>query len=175
MVTTLSVTSDFNVAATLNADFEAFVRALVVPWWFGDFADPPVQMISDKFEPDVPVFSITHIGVSSEYAYEGNQGSAANTTRDTALMDISGWVSRRNGNNAVWTGQLRVMGDVIKQWAKQHSEIVIKEYLYDPRNPTATDALVRLAEARPRDSEHDPNKDIERVRVLVPYWWDYRG
>lgn len=173
MTVTLQQTSVFNIEASIGASFVSFVATVAYPSWL---AQPAVIVIDDEdetVENNAPCFSLAHIPVSSEDRYQGRQGGGANTTRETALIDVSAWVFRNAAKT--WTAQLRTMEDIAKHWANRSAGIVVRDYAANLAAPAATNYLVRLTGAESVETQHDPNPALERRRVLVRYQWHYQA
>jgi len=90
----------------------------------------------------------------------------------TGLVDVSCWVTRRNGS---WMAQVEQMQDaVMKAVATLRttgSAIVIQNFYASSTAPTATSARLIVDRAERRMPPADPNPDIERRRVVLYITW----
>lgn len=172
MTVTLQPTSTFNVTASLGSHFVSFLATVVYPSWL---TQPAVSYFADdlSIEDNLPCYSLYHIPVGSQDIYQGRTGVASNTTRETALLDVSCWVARDDAKT--WQAKLRTMADIVKAWHNRSASIVVMDYATSLSAPAATQYLVRLTGADGVETGPDPNPDIERARILVSYFWHMRA
>lgn len=165
-------TSNFNVETTLNAALATAVAAFTRPSWLPSV--PTVVFVPGDIALAAPCYGVIHIPVASEDLYQGRRGDAANVTRDTALMDVSAWVSSEA--SASWQAQLRTMVDMVKHWHNRSPQIVIQNYATDATAPVATTYKVNLNGITVNPIQQDAdNPALWRARMLIDYSWSYRA
>lgn len=167
----LQPTSQFNVETSLNAALASAIAGFQMPAWLP--VAPPVVFIPADIALSAPCFAAFHIPVASDDRYQGRRGGAAHVTRDTALMEVSAWVTSRH---PAWLAQLRTMTDIVKHWHNRSAQIVIQNYAADATAPVATAYKVNLNGITVHPIQQDPdNPALWRARMLIPYSWHYRA
>lgn len=171
-MTTLHVTNDFNVEATITKYFRNAFTAITRPSVL-----PTLPTFYDNLPettPSFPCFSFVHMPAGSIDIFQGRNAELnTKTTRNLGILDLSAWVSR----SAVdWMAQLRVMTAMINTaFIDSHSGIIIKDYTTTPANPTNTAYRAVLNDLDFVSVNDDPNPDIQRRRALVRYQWNMRS
>lgn len=163
------VTSTFNVEATLTEWARGVIIAASLPTWL-----PSVTIAYDMQEvgASLPCFSLHHIPVSRDDAYQGRiVGTGQKGRAGVGLFEVNAWVSRQSPN---WTAQLRSMQSIIEVAATSTTGVVITDYATDPFNPVALGYRVLLQDFMILATAPDPNPDIERRRMHITYRWTMR-
>lgn len=180
-MTTLHVTSTFNIESSLNAHFAEHLGVIETTWFLAPLRIDSLNVRVVYNMPEVtlntPCFSIVHLGGGAGMQYQGNtEGYTTKTTRNYGQMDISAWVSRdkKVNNQTVWSSQLAFMQDMIMQVYQLYPNIPIRDYLSSPGFPADTGYLVRMQNLSVVQTAADPNPNIERRRVLIAYWYHAR-
>lgn len=176
-MTTMHVTNDFNVEASINAALAAALAAITPPAWL-TFGNSMVVLDWPEITESVPCFSIAHYPVTTSDKYQGRGDGAGNSTaRAQGQMDISAWVSRDQKYNGqdIWMARLRFMGSMMLSVATKTPVILIKDYYTSQTAPALTGYKVNMNTPEFVQTADDPNPAIRRRRALISYWWDLRA
>lgn len=174
-MTTMHVTNDFNVEASLNGALTTALAAITPTAWL---AAPAVVYDWPEIEHSTPCFSIIHFTNALSDNYQGRGDGAGNSTvRASGLMEVSAWVSRdqKYNNQDIWVARIREMEAMISSVYIANPVILIKDYLTSQSAPALTGYKVNLANLEFVQTADDPNPAIRRRKALISYFWDLRA
>jgi len=174
-MTTVHVTSDFNVEASINAALQTAFNAVSMPAWL---STPAVVYDWPEITANTPCFSIIHYTNALSDNYQGRGDGAGNSTvRASGLMEVSAWVSRDQKYNGqdVWAARIRFMEGMINSVFTANPVILIKDYMTSQTSPTATAYKVNMKNVNFIQVADDPNPAIRRRKALISYFWDLRA
>lgn len=171
-MTTLHVTNDFNVEASINKFIKDGLTAIVRPSVLPTLPNFVENM--PEVKANLPAFSFVHLPAGSIDSFQGrNAEFGAKTSRDLGILDLSLWVSRLSAN---WNAQLRVMQAMVKTvYLDSKTGVIIHDYRITPTAPTASSYRVVFNDLDIVITSPDANPDIERRRLLIKYEWMMRS
>lgn len=174
-MTTLHPTSAYNVHATLRQWFAERVAAFELPPYL-----PSVSVVVDApdIEPNLPAISLFTLSTMASDRYQGRGAEeGVKTLKMTGMLDVSAWVTRKalwNGRTC-WEMQLNALHSFILDTLTANPTVMVTDAYTDYDNPVAVPYKIDLKNPNTVQAAHDPNPDIERVRVLVTYSWHMRS
>lgn len=171
-MTTLHVTNDFNVEASINRFIKDGLTAITRPSILPTL--PTFVENMPEVKANLPAFSFVHLPAGSIDSFQGrNAEPGAKAARDLGILDLSLWVSRLSAN---WNAQLRVMQAMVKTvYLDSKSGVIIKDYTTTPAAPSASSYRVVFNDMDIVITSAEVNPDIERRRMLIKYEWLMRS
>ena len=171
-MTTVHVTSTYNVEASINAYFKAAFTAISRPSFLP--ALPYFAENTPEVKANFPAFSFVHLPAGSMDVYQGRNAEAgARAVRDLGILDLSVWVIRTAAN---WNAQLRFMQAMVETaYMDSRGGVIVKDYTTTPATPSASSYRATFNDLDVVIVSPDANPDIERRRLLVKYQWDVRS
>lgn len=176
-MTTLHVTNDFNVEASINAAIQTALAAVTLPAWL-TFASNSVVVDWPEITENTPCFSIAHFDNTSSDNYQGRGDGAGNrAVRENGLMEVSAWVSRDQKylGQDIWVARIRYMESMIKSVFIAAPTVLIKDYYTSLTAPALTGYKVNMGVPGFVQTRPDPNPAMMRRKAVVSYWWDLRA
>jgi hypothetical protein len=171
-MTQLAQASSFNVEASLNAWMQTGLNAFTRPTWLSTM--PAVVFDAPEEAAVMPCFSLIHIPVDSSSPFTGRWAGTTKGAITRSILDVSCWVSRSRSIN--WSAQLRTMRDMVLSVATANATPLIYDYAGTyPAAATVTAYKVNIGDVTLTPVEADVNPDVERVRVLIDYWFVFRA
>jgi hypothetical protein len=167
----------FNVEASIGDWFVSNLSSAGLPAWM-----PSARIIFDwgKDNPLISgysghAFSLQHQGSDAIASFEGdNVGAGQHGHMRRGMLEINVWISRQQAGEA-YQARMREAVDMVARLFASGSYIPINDYYSSTANPPSMTAVVRLDDPQYVPVVPDPNPDIFRTRILVPYSWTYRA
>ena len=171
-MTTVHVTSTYNVEASINAYFKSAFTAMSRPSFLPNL--PYFAENTPEVKANFPAFSFVHLPSGSMDVYQGrNAEPNTKAMRDLGILDLSVWVIRTAVN---WNAQLRFMQAMIETaYLDSRGGVIIRDYTTTPASPSASSYRATFNDLDVVIVSPDANPDIERRRCLVKYQWDVRS
>lgn len=171
-MTTVHVTSTYNVEASINAYFKAAFTAMSRPAFLPSL--PYFAENTPEVKANFPAFSFVHLPAGSMDLYMGRKAEpGTKAMRDLGILDLSVWVIR---SAASWNAQLRFMQAMIETaYLDSNGGVIIKDYTTTPSTPTTSSYRAVFNDLDVVIVSADANPDVERRRCLVKYQWDVRS
>lgn len=172
-MTNVHATSTYNVEASINKYFKDALTALTRPAALFTAMPALVENMPEAVA-SLPAFSFEHLPAGSLDIYQGRNAEAnTRAARELGILDLSAWVSRKNGQ---FVGQLRFMqAMIVTAYLDSRGGVVIKDYASNVSNPSAVAFRVTFVDLDVVSVSDDPNPDVRRRRCLVKYQWDMRS
>ncbi len=171
-MTTVHVTSTYNVEASINAYFKTAFTAMTRPSFLPTL--PYFAENTPEVKANFPAFSFVHLPAGSLDNYQGRNAEVnTKAMRDLGILDLSVWVIRTAVN---WNAQLRFMQSMIETaYMDSRGGVIIKDYTTTPSSPVASNFRATFNGLDIVGVSPDANPDVERRRILVKYQWDMRS
>ena len=171
-MTTLHVTNDFNVEASINKFIKDALTTITRPSILPTL--PTFVENMPEVKASLPAFSFVHLPAGSIDSFQGRNAELnTKAARNLGILDLSLWVSR-NGVN--WNAQLRVMQAMVNTvYLDSKSGVIIRDYTTTPGSPSLTNYRVVFNDLDIVIVSPDANPDIERRRILIKYEWMMRS
>lgn len=137
---------------------------------------PAYQFITLNDEVDLPTpsFSVHFIPITTADEIQGRNAGGLSGMHSYGLMEVNCWVSR--GGNPDYLAQLNTMVAMVQDAVIRYPVVVIKDYLSNPMSPSTTEYKINMGNIEVTPTEHDPNVDLERRRLLCRFdWWQRVG
>ncbi len=171
-MTTVHVTSTYNVETSINAYFKTALTALTRPSFLPTL--PTIVLNTPEVKANLPAFSFVHNPVGNLDIYQGRRAEPnTKATRELGILELSVWASRSNTN---WNAQLGFMQSMVETaYLDSEGGVIIKDYTTTPLTPVAANYRAVLVDLDVVGVSPDPNPDIQRRRILIKYQWDMRS
>lgn len=174
-MTTMHVTSVYNVEPSITTAFQTALNAITLPAWL---SQPAIVFDWPEITASTPCFSIIHMTPSMSDTHQGRGDGAGNSTvAASGIMEISAWVSRDQKYNGqdIWVTRLRFMESMIASAYASLPVVVIKDYATSPSSPNNVAFRVVMRNLNFMQTASDPNPSIMRKRALITYNWNLRA
>lgn len=174
-MTTMHVSSVYNVEPSINTAFQTALNAVTLPAWL---SQPTIVFDWPEITASLPCFSFVHMTPSMSDNHQGRVDGAGNSTvAASGMLEISAWVSRDQKYNGqdIWVARLRFMESMIASAYASLPVVVIKDYATSPTSPTSAQFRVVMNNLNFVQTASDPNPAIQRKRALITYHWNLRA
>ena len=166
----------YNVEGTVNEFFRVNLTANGIPTWM-----PSARIVYD-WGVEHPLisghsghaFSLVHGDSRVVQEYEGNRadnGSAGHTREGIAEVNV--WISKQAAGHA-YTQRLRQATDMVLDLFTSGISTGLGDIYGSTATPANLTALVRFGRPEMIAVAPDPNPDIMRTRIRIPYRWVMR-
>jgi hypothetical protein len=171
-MTTVHVTSTYNVEASINAYFKTALTAMSRPSFLPTL--PYFAENTPEVKANFPAFSFVHLPAGSMDVYQGrNAEPNTKAMRNLGILDLSAWVIR---SAVTWNAQLRFMQGMIETaYLDSRGGVIIRDYTTTPASPSASNYRATFNDLDIVIVSPDANPDVERRRCLIKYQWDARS
>jgi hypothetical protein len=171
-MTTLHVTNDYNVEASINKHIKDALTAITRPSILPTL--PSFVENTPEVTASLPAFSFVHLPAGSIDSFQGrNAETGTKAARNLGILDLSLWVSRVTVN---WNAHLRVMQAMVNTvYLDSKSGVIIRDFRTTPSAPTVSAYRVVFNDIDIVIVSPDANVDIERRRILLKYEWMMRS
>ncbi len=172
-MTTLTVSTFFNVESTLNAWLSTALAAFTRPTWLVTM--PTILTNWEDIKASTPCFAFVHHPVGADNTYQGRVvGDGYKGRRQFGFMDVGCWVNRNQ--SPYWHAQLRTMRDMVMSAATSTATLPLMDYQSNYTTPASTIYKININEINETATiPDDDNPSFERARIIIGYSFVYRA